>query len=114
MTIGLNHFEGGKNITPGSRRGTDKILPELINEAAGLPVDTDTDTQRGVFQSAETLATGVEQDIAHGLGAVPTAVLVSVTDDNGAAFTITEGAHDATNVKVTVTAGAKFKVIAIY
>lgn len=100
-------------MTPGTRRGSDKILPELLNDAAGLPVDTDTDTHRGVFESVELTGTGAEQDIAHGLGVVPSAVLASVTDDNNAAFTIAYGAHDATNAKVTVTLNAKFKVVVI-
>jgi hypothetical protein len=45
---------------------------------------------------------------------VPTGVLVSCTDNSGSTnvFTVTEGTHDATNVKVTVTTGAKYKVLA--
>ena len=30
----------------------------------------------------------------------------------GSAFTVTEGTHDATNVKVTVTTSAKYKILA--
>jgi hypothetical protein len=66
-----------------------------------------------VFASAEQTGTGGAQNIAHGLGVIPSAVLISVTDDNGGVgFTVVEGAHDATNVVVTVTASAKYKVLA--
>ncbi len=71
------------------------------------------------FQSVETAATGAPQNIPHGLGAAPTAVLIVATgghDGAGGAGdkfpTITEGAHDGTNVVVTVSNGAKFKVVA--
>jgi hypothetical protein len=67
-----------------------------------------------VFVSAELTGTGANQDTAHGLGGTPTKILVSVTDDqSGAGFVITEGAHDATNTKTTVTSGTKYKILAI-
>ena len=73
-----------------------------------------------VFVSAEQTADGTAQSIAHGLGYTPSRVLVVVTgghDGAGGAGTqfptITEGTHDATNVVVTVTAGAKYKVLAL-
>jgi acyl-coenzyme A thioesterase PaaI-like protein len=48
------------------------------------------------------------------LGVVPAGVLVSCADNSGSAnvFTVTEGTHDATNVKVTVTTSAKYKILA--
>jgi len=66
------------------------------------------------FLSAVETGTGASQSIAHGLGAVPVGVLVSCTDNSGStdAFTVTEGTHTSTNVLVTVTSGAKFKVLA--
>jgi hypothetical protein len=70
------------------------------------------------FQSAgpqpNFKGSGAQQSIAHGLGAVPAGVLVSCADNSGSAnvFTVTEGTHDATNVKVTVTTGAKYKILA--
>jgi hypothetical protein len=67
------------------------------------------------FLSAVQTGTGAAQNVAHGLGAIPAGVLVSVVDisaEGAAPFTVTEGAHDATNVKLTVTAGAKYKVLA--
>ena len=64
------------------------------------------------FLSAVQTGTGAQQSIAHGLGAVPAGVQVTLTDNSGSGnvFTVAEGAHDATNVKVTVTSGAKYKV----
>jgi hypothetical protein len=66
------------------------------------------------FLSAVQTGTGASQNISHGLGAVPAGVLISCTDNSGSSnvFTVTEGTHDATNVKVTVTTSAKFKVLA--
>jgi len=75
----------------------------------------------GKFASAEQTGTGSAQNVAHGLGVVPSAVLVSITDpgletagaaDGALRAVIVEGSHTTTNVVVTVTAGAKFKVLA--
>ncbi len=71
----------------------------------------------GKFQSAPVTATGSSQNVAHGLGVVPTLVLIAAYDNTAAgstpfAFSIEEGAHDSTNVKVTATVGLVFKVIA--
>ena len=67
-----------------------------------------------LFLSPVETATGSPQSIAHGLGAVPAGVLVSCYDNSGSTdvFTVTEGTHTSTNVVVTVTASAKFKVLA--
>lgn len=69
----------------------------------------------GKFQSTVQTGTGSAQNIAHGLGVVPSLVLVSIYDTNGVALPIavSEGAHDATNVVVTATASVKYKVIAL-
>lgn len=64
--------------------------------------------------SAELTGTGSEQDFAHGLGAAPTVVLAILTEfADSLAVDIAYGTHDATNVKVTVASGAKFKILAI-
>jgi hypothetical protein len=68
-----------------------------------------------LFCSTVQTGTGAAQNIAHGLGAVPAGVLVSVVDNSTAGadpFTVAEGAHTGTNVVVTVTTGAKYKVLA--
>lgn len=72
-----------------------------------------TKAKTAMFVSTEQTGTGAPQNVAHGLGAVPTAVFVGVTDDAlGAGYVVAEGAHGATNVIVTVTATVKFKVMA--
>jgi hypothetical protein len=71
-------------------------------------------SKQKLFLSAVQTGTGAQQSIAHGLGAVPAGVLASCTDNSGSTnvFTVTEGTHTATNVLVTVTTGAKYKVLA--
>jgi hypothetical protein len=68
------------------------------------------------FVSTEQTGTGSSQNVAHGLTGTPAAVLISVTELPDAAaetgFDVAEGAHDGTNVVVTVTSGVKFKVLA--
>ncbi|CAB4127208.1 hypothetical protein UFOVP75_84 [uncultured Caudovirales phage] len=78
-----------------------------------------TKAKAAVFFSTLVTATGSSQNVAHGLGVIPAAVLVVPEvgcDGAGATGTqmpaIAEGSHDATNVKVTVTAGAKVKILA--
>lgn len=63
--------------------------------------------------SGEITANGSAQNFAHGLGAVPYAVVVTPTDTSpstAGVFTVTEGSHSATNAVVTVTSGKKYKV----
>ena len=67
------------------------------------------------FKSTEQTGIGMLQDVAHGLGASPSLVLIFTTylaAGLAAGHNIAEGTHDATNVKVTVTTGAKFIVYA--
>jgi hypothetical protein len=67
------------------------------------------------FISSEQTGTGAPQNIAHGMGTIPRAVLIVPTDTAPAtvgAYTAVEGSHDATNVIATVTSGKKFKVCA--
>jgi len=52
--------------------------------------------------------------ISHNLGVVPSYMIVSVTDNNGAPsgkFEIIEGTMTSTNVSVTVTNNVKYKVL---
>jgi len=72
-----------------------------------------TKAKTKMFVSAELTGTGAAQNVAHGLGVVPTAVFVAPTNLSAATigdYTVTEGAHTSTNVIVTVTTGKKFKV----
>lgn len=64
------------------------------------------------FKSTERTGTGSAQNVAHGLGAAPSVVLVLPTELTGGAYDMAEGSHDATNVVVTVTTGEKFIVVA--
>lgn len=61
---------------------------------------------------AEATGTGAGQNVAHGLGIVPGAVQISITELPDAAaetgFDVAEGTHTATNVVVTVTTTVKF------
>ena len=67
------------------------------------------------FKSAEQTGTGSAQNIAHGMGITPAYIIVYPSDLAAAVtgvYTLTEGAHTATNVVVTVTSGKKFFVFA--
>lgn len=81
-----------------------------------LADDSVTAAKAAIFVSAETTGTGSAQNVAHGLGVVPAAILVVPTEHPGTpdtgAFDIAEGTHTTTNVVLTVTANVKFKVFA--
>ena len=80
-----------------------------------MPDGTITFAKAKVFVSTEQTGTGASQNVAHGLGVTPAAVLVAPTDTSPSttgAYTVVEGSHGATNVVVTVTSGKKFKVLA--
>jgi hypothetical protein len=65
------------------------------------------------FQSAVLAGTGAAQNVAHGLGVVPSVVLASVYNpDSLSEWSIVEGAHTSTNLVLTVTDAVSFKVIA--
>ena len=67
------------------------------------------------FCSSEQTGNGSEQSIAHGLGSTPAKVFVACTDNSSSSSkvcTVSEGTHDGTSVKVTVTNAAKYKVLA--
>jgi predicted RecA/RadA family phage recombinase len=69
-----------------------------------------------LFISAERTGTGAPENIAHGLGVVPSAVFPAPTDLAPATlgeYTVVEGAHDATNVILTVTLDKKYKVLVL-
>jgi hypothetical protein len=67
------------------------------------------------FKSAIQTGNGAAQNIAHGLGRVPTFVMVvpiDLTPATVGAYAVVEGAHDATNCVVTVTTGKTYRVFA--
>lgn len=73
-----------------------------------------------IFVSAQTAATGAAQLIAHPLGVVPSSVTVQIESGHDGAAGVgdltpgvnSDGTHTITDVEVTVTAGALFKVTA--
>lgn len=62
------------------------------------------------FKSTEQTGNGAEQSVAHGLAKKPDQVLIIPSNLTGGAYVVTEGNHDSTNVKVTVTSGEKYIV----
>ena len=83
--------------------------------SADIKDATITSADIGIFVSAETTGTGSAQNVAHGLSATPTKVLIIPTKDTGGGtLTITEGTHTSTNVVVTVApSGIEYKVWAM-
>lgn len=67
------------------------------------------------FISTEVTATGSSQSVAHGLGVIPTKVLIIPSElpaDLTGGWDVAPGSHTTTNVVVTVTTGSKFMVMA--
>ena len=64
------------------------------------------------FKSTEQTGNGSPQNVAHGLGVVPSLVIVVPSNLTGGAYVVTEGTHTSTNVVVTVTSGEKYLVVA--
>ena len=83
---------------------------------ADLAAGSVTFAKAAVFISAETTATGSAQNVAHGLGAVPAGVLITMTEHPGTpdtgAMDIAEGTHTSANVVFTATANIKVKILA--
>jgi hypothetical protein len=105
--VGLSGFVIGR---AGAAGVSGDIIPVAL---LACPVRV---SPQGTFVSAETTATGSAQNVAHGLGVTPTAVVVVPTEHPGTpdtgAFDVAEGTHTSTNVVLTVTANVKFKVVA--
>lgn len=91
-----------------------------VDPVTGAPVafvPGSAKTVSGKFQSTVQTGTGGSQNIAHGLGVVPSLVLAAPYDNTASGstpftFQISEGVHDSTNLKITATSGLKYKVIA--
>lgn len=80
---------------------------------AGVADKSITAAKMALFVSDEQTGTGSAQTIAHGLGVTPSKVIIVPTNVPSGGYAVTEGTHGTTNVSVTVTTGAKFKVVAI-
>lgn len=87
-------------------------ISEALNSGA-LVDGSVTAVKMALFVSTEQTGTGAAQTIAHGLGLTPSKVLIIPTNVPSGGYTVTEGTHGTANVSVTVTTGAKFKVMAI-
>tara|TARA_R100000656_G_scaffold104176_1_gene76240 strand:- start:275898 stop:276359 length:462 start_codon:yes stop_codon:yes gene_type:complete len=90
----------------------DPLVPDTLEANVGA-------AQLQMFASADVAADGTAQSTAHGLGVVPSVVMVIPTDGHdgvggsGTQFpTITEGTHTTTSVVVTVTNGASYRILA--
>lgn len=66
-----------------------------------------------MFLSTEQTGTGAPQNVAHGMGAIPTLAFAIPSDLTGGVCAIVYGTHTTTNVVVTVTSGEKFRIVAI-
>lgn len=122
LTVGANYYiaaTAGRLDTAPTAGGVAPVARTVngtdIRVLGNADVGKLTKAGTALFVSAEQTGTGSPQNIAHGLGVAPAAVFTAPTDTAPATtgvYTLTEGAHDATNVVVTVTSGKKFKVMA--
>ena len=86
-------------------------LKDSVVTSADIKDATIVSADIKIFVSSEQTGNGSEQSIAHGLGATPTKVIVTLTQFGGStACSIQEGTHDATNCKINVSNTVKYKV----
>jgi len=86
---------------------------------SGFSGASGTLTPSSFFISSDVTANGSEQNTPHGFGSTPSltfAILTAGHDNAGGEGTlvpiISYGTNDSTNCKFTVTAGAKYRVVA--
>jgi predicted RecA/RadA family phage recombinase len=103
-----------------AKLGSDSVTTVKILDAnvttAKIADSGVTFAKAAMFVSTEQTGDGTEQSVAHGLGAVPAAVLIVPTDTAPATagdYTSAQGTHTSTNVLVTVTNGKKYVVWAM-
>jgi hypothetical protein len=99
-----------ENIPPSTVINTDLANGSVTT--AKLANGSVTVAKMRVFKSNELTGNGSEQNVAHGLSAVPSLVMVFPTE-SGDSYTMVEGTHTSTNVVVTVANGKKYKVVAM-
>ena len=113
---GTQTFSGTVNLTGTTK--TDSIAE--YTSAAGVTIDgclikdgrAAALATGAMSLSAEITGNGSSQDTAHGLGATPTLVFAIPSNLSGGVAVISYGTHDATNAKVTMTTGEKYRVVA--
>ena len=111
---------GGELVTLSDSQST-KLLPNqfvwIVSGGGQWNVDTGGKAPGlmtgAYFKSTEQTGTGSSQNVAHGLGVTPSIVWWSVSQTATGTFTMTPGTHDSTNLKFTLTSGAKFYAFAI-
>lgn len=96
-------------VTPG---GGLQNPAAVLGNAAAAPVTG--------FQSTQQTGTGTQQTLAHGLGVVPSKVIVELDYIPALADVvtqpttfITQGTHTSTNVLITALLNAKYRVLAL-
>ena len=109
--------DGAPVLTPGTNTRRIGTVVSAANPGAYL-FGGEGVSQPTYFGSTEQSGAAGAQNIAHGLGAVPSLVWITITDNNGGGdVTITEGTHTSTNIVVTVNgtsdADVKFRAYAI-
>ncbi len=93
---------------------TDKIALSAVTTAK-IATNAVTTAKMKFFKSSEQTGDGSEQSITHGLGATPGLVIIYPTDTSPSTtgvYGMTEGTHTSTVVKVTVTPGKQYIVVA--
>ena len=111
----LSDTAGGLSLTAGTvglKIGT--VMTVATSGTVLLAPQGMATTGGGVFVSAETASTGRAQNVAHGLGYIPSRVLVSFSEFGASeACDVALGTHTTDNVVLTVTNSRKFFVIAM-
>lgn len=109
---------GAKIVQFAQGIGADSISE--VTSAAGVTVDgclikdgrAALLATAGMFSSTEQTGTGSSQNVAHGFGAAPS-MWWAVPTDTTAGWVVSAASQDATNISITVTTGAKFRVYAL-
>jgi hypothetical protein len=89
------------------------VAPQFVGStpAADIAAGSVTASKMAVYHGTAKTGTGSAQNIAHGLGVVPSIVMINFTGST-ASQAVTQGTHTTTNIVVTVTSAATFDVLA--
>jgi len=87
-------------------------LDDLTVTAGKLADDAVQGRTVDFFKSTVTTGNGSNQQIAHGLGRLPTFVIVIPQTSSATGVSVVEGTHDSTNIVVNAPATTTFRVIA--